>query len=401
MLYETIRLALEALRRNTFRSMLTVLGVVIGVGAVIAMVTVGKGTTAKVAADLAKLGTNLLFVAPGQFGPGRASSDARPFTAADVDALREQLRGVRAVAPVGQKAVSVVRGPDSRNTTATGIDGDYLIAQDWSVVEGRGFHPGEIRAGSAVCLVGATVRRELFGAAQPVGRSLRVGQVACEVVGLLEAKGQSGFGSDMDDTVLMPLRAFQRRIAGSTNISRLLVAVAETADSAKVQADLERLLRERRKITADKEDDFSVHDMKQIVEASLSTTTVLTGLLGAVAAVSLMVGGIGIMNIMLVSVTERTREIGIRLAIGASEEQVMLQFLIEAVILALFGGVIGTLAGIGLAGAAVTVLEVPFIVDTYIIVLAFSFSAMVGIAFGYLPARHAARLDPIEALHHE
>jgi putative ABC transport system permease protein len=401
MLYETVKLAMQAIRRNALRSFLTVLGIVIGVGAVIAMVTIGNGTTAKVTADLAKLGSNLLFVSPGQFGPGRASSEAKSFNARDIEAMKGQLVGVKAVAPVSQKSVTAVYGSENRITVVTGTDNDYFITQDWTLSAGRQFFDGELRGGRAACIIGETVRDKLFGRADPIGRSIRVNNVSCEVIGLLVAKGQSSFGTDQDDIVIMPIRAFQRRIAGNTDISRILVSAKDNVDTGKVQADIERLLRERRNITPGKEDDFSVRDMKQIVQATAGTTAMLTGLLGAVAAVSLLVGGIGIMNIMLVSVTERTREIGIRLAIGALERQVLTQFLVEAVVLSLFGGLIGILIGFGLAGLATTALQVPFVVDPTIVLIAFAFSALVGVVFGYFPARRAARLDPIEALRHE
>lgn len=401
MLFEVIRLALQAIRRNILRSLLTVLGIVIGVAAVIAMVTIGNGTTAKVAADLAKLGSNLLFVSPGQFGPGRASSDAKAFNARDVEAMKTQLSGIKAVAPVAQKSATVIYGSESRIVPITGTDNDYFVTQDWSLTSGRMFLEGEIRGGRAACLIGATVQSKLFGQADPVARSIRVGNVSCEVIGLLQAKGQSSFGTDQDDIVLMPLRTFQRRLAGNTDISRVMVSAKDGVDTEKVQADLERILRERRNISANEEDDFSVRDMKQIAQAQTGTTAMLTGLLGAVAAVSLLVGGIGIMNIMLVSVTERTREIGIRLAIGALERQVLSQFLVEAVVLSLFGGLVGIGLGLALAWMATNAMDVPFAVDLTIVLVAFAFSALVGIVFGYFPARRAARLDPIEALRHE
>jgi putative ABC transport system permease protein len=401
MLFEAIKLARQAILRNTLRSFLTVLGIVIGVGAVIAMVTIGNGTTAKVAADLAKLGSNLLVIRPGQFGPGRASTDAKPFNARDIEALRSQLHGVRAVAPLAQKQVTAIYGSESRNTVLTGTDNAYFVTQDWRVSSGRTFLDGEIRAGRAACIIGETVREELFGRGDALGHRIRVNKVSCEVIGVLAAKGQSSFGTDQDDLILAPLRMFQRRIAGNTDIPTVFVSAEEGTDTAKVQAEIERLLRERRNITGAKEDDFSVRDMKQIIETQTATTGVLTGLLAAVAGVSLLVGGIGIMNIMLVSVTERTREIGIRLAIGALESQVLLQFLVEAVVLSLFGGIIGIVAGLGIASLATNALKVPFVLDPTILIVAFGFSAMVGVVFGYFPARRAARLDPIEALRHE
>ena len=401
MLLEAVKLALQAIRRNAMRSFLTVLGIVIGVGAVIAMVTIGNGTTAKVTADLAKLGSNLLFVRPGQFGPGRASTDAKAFNVRDVEALKTQLSGVRAVAPVAQKSFTVIYGGENRVTVVTGTDLDYFVTQDWMLASGRQFLEGEIRGGRAACILGQTVREKLFGRGDPVGQNIRVKNVSCEVIGLLEPKGQSSTGTDQDDLVLLPLRAYHRRLAGNTDIGSINISARDGVDTAKVQADTERLLRERRNLQRGQEDDFSVRDMKQLAQTTAGTTAMLTGLLGAVAAVSLLVGGIGIMNIMLVSVTERTREIGIRLAIGALEGQVLLQFLVEAVVLSLFGGLVGVLLGLGLAWLATTGLQVPFLIDPAIVLIAFGFSAFVGVVFGYFPARRAARLDPIEALRHE
>ena len=400
MLFEAIKLAFQAIRRNALRSLLTVLGIVIGVGAVIAMVTIGRGTTAKVTADLAKLGSNLLFVRPGQFGPGRASSDAKPFNTRDVEALRSQIPGLRAVAPTAQRSFTIISGTENRLTLVVGTENDYFVTQAWPLAAGRQFFEGEVR-GRAVCLLGETVRNKLFGQADPIGNNIRVKNVSCEVIGILESKGQSSSGLDQDDVVVMPLRVFQRRLVGSADIGSIAISARDDVDTAKVQADVERLLRERRNISPGQIDDFSVRDMKQLAETTTATTTMLTALLGAVAAVSLLVGGIGIMNIMLVSVTERTREIGIRLAIGALESQVLMQFLVEAIVLSLFGGVVGILLGLGLAWLATSGLQVPFVFDTQIILIAFGFSALVGIIFGYFPARRAAHLDPIQALRHE
>ncbi len=401
MLFESIRLALKAIRRNALRSSLTVLGVVIGVAAVIAMVTIGNGTTAKVTAELARLGANVLFASPGQFGPGRASMDAKAFSMRDVEAIRSQVSGLKAVAPISQKSQVAVFGTESRATTVTGTDNDFLISQGWSLQAGREFYDGEVRGGRAACIIGNTVRLRLFGQLDPLGRPVRIGNVSCEVIGVLSVKGQSSFGGDQDDIILMPLRAFQRRLAGNTEIRRIVVSAAEGTDTAKVQRDLEWLLRERRNIGRGKEDDFTVRDMTQIAQAQAGTTAILTGLLAAVAAVSLVVGGIGIMNIMLVSVTERTREIGIRMAIGALERQVLAQFLIEAVVLSVFGGLVGVCLGLALAWLATTALGVPFGVDATVVAYAFVFSALVGVIFGFFPARRAARLNPIEALRHE
>ena len=401
MLFQAFRLALKAIRRNALRSFLTVLGVVIGVAAVIALVTIGNGTTAKVTSEISKLGSNLLFARPGQFGPGRVSTSARAFTTRDITAIAEQVTGLRAVAPLAQSSQTVIFGGESRTSSVAGTTGDYLTALDWSIASGRGFAESDERGGRAICVIGETIRTKLFGSTDPLGQSLRVGKVSCEVIGTLEKKGQSGMGSDQDDIVLMPIRTFQRRIAGNTDVSIIIVSARDGVSTTKVQGDLERLLRERRGITAGKEDDFTVNDMTQMLATMTGTTTLLTGLLGAVAAVSLLVGGIGIMNIMLVSVTERTREIGIRLAIGALEGQVLTQFLVEAMVLSLFGGLAGILLGLGLAFATVSALNVPFVVSPSVVLVAFAFSAAIGVVFGYFPARRAAHLDPIEALRHE
>ena len=401
MFYETLKLAVQAIRRNALRSFLTLLGIVIGVSAVIAMVTIGTGTTEKVKEEMAKLGSNMLFVRPGQWGPGRSSATAKPFDARDIVELRAQLRGVKAVAPLAQQSVSVVYGSESRTVGTIGTDASYIVTQDWNLAQGRNFLNTETRSGRAACIIGETVHEKLFGSTDAIGKRIRVSNVSCEVIGILAEKGESGFGTDRDDVVLMPLRTYHRRIAGDTDINRINVSAHDGVDTAKVQADIERLLRERRGITAREEDDFRVADMKQIADTQTATTGVLTMLLGAVAGVSLLVGGIGIMNIMLVSVTERTREIGIRLAVGAQESQVLMQFLVEAVVLSLFGGTVGVVLGLALAAVASIGMSIPLVLDPRIVVIAFAFSALIGIVFGYFPARRAAQLNPIDALRHE
>ncbi|WHA39689.1 ABC transporter permease [Agrobacterium larrymoorei] len=402
MFFETTRLAMRAISRNMLRSFLTVLGVVIGVAAVIAMVTIGNGTTERVKSELSRLGTNMLFIRPGQFGPGRASVDAKRFNDHDIHAIKDQISGIRAVAPLNRSsAATVIYGGKNHQTSVVGTTNDYLISQDWTIALGREFQPAEDRGGQIGCIIGETVRQELFGASNPVGQTIRVSNISCPVIAVLARKGQSGMGDDQDDTVIMPLKIHQRRIGGTTTISSIMVSAQDGVSTAKVQSDLENLLRERRRIALGRQDDFTVNDMTQIASAMTGTTTLLTGLLGAVAAVSLLVGGIGIMNIMLVSVTERTREIGIRLAIGALEKQVLTQFLVEAVMLSAFGGIAGILTGLGLAYAVVSFLSVPFVTSPSIIAIAFAFSAAIGVVFGYFPARRAASLSPIEALRHE
>jgi len=400
MWWNTLMLAMRAIRRNLMRSFLTILGVVIGVAAVITMVTLGNGATQSVSDQIASMGSNLLMVRPGQrYGPG--ASAAPRFKLADVEAVHTQISGVAAVAPVVSSAVTAVYQANNWSTSVTGTTNDYFTAGNWEIAAGREFTEAEERAGKAVCVIGATIRDKLFGQQNPVGAEIRIKQFACEVIGLLKAKGQSAMGSDQDDTVIMPLRTVQRRLAGSVDVNMIMVSVATGTSIDAVKQQLDLLLRERRKISESEEDDFRVLDTRQIADALTGTTRILTLLLGAVAAVSLLVGGIGIMNIMLVSVTERTREIGIRLAIGALEREVLLQFLIEAVVLSSLGGLIGIVlaaaASIFLAG----LMSVPYIFDPAINLLSFVFSAAIGVMFGYFPARRAARLDPIEALRHE
>ncbi len=400
MLWNTLLLALRSIRRNLMRSFLTILGIVIGVAAVITMVTLGNGATRSVSDQISSMGSNLLMVIPGQrFGPGAVPG--APFKNADVEAVRNQIAGVRLVAPVVNKGVTAVYQANNWTTAVTGSTNDYFEVGNWEIAAGRDFTEGEERSGKAVCVIGDTVREKLFGRQNPVGSQIRIKQFSCEVIGLLKAKGQSSMGSDQDDTVVMPLRTVQRRLAGNQDISRLMISVKTGASIDATKGRLTQLLRERRNITENEDDDFRVIDTRQIAETLTATTRILTMLLGAVAAVSLLVGGIGIMNIMLVSVTERTREIGIRLAIGALEREVLLQFLIEAVMLSSLGGIIGiafaTAASIALAG----LMNVPYLFDPGINLLSFVFSAAIGVIFGFFPARRAAGLNPIDALRHE
>ena len=401
MWWNALQLALRAIRRNLLRSFLTVLGIVIGVASVITMVNLGSGATAQVSAQIASLGSNLLMVRSGQrVGPGVRSA-APPFTLEDAETLRREIGGLNAVAPTSAQAVTAIFGNTNWSTTVTGVDNNYFKARDWHLADGRLFSLGELRTGKAICIIGSSVRRELFGAQDPIGAKIRLKNVSCEVAGLLASKGQSSMGSDQDDLILIPLRMFWRRIAGDQNLGMIQLSAREGVSTAKVQREVERLLRERRHIAPGEDDDFSVMDMKQIADTLTGTTKVLTGLLGAVAAVSLLVGGIGIMNIMLVSVTERTREIGIRLAIGALEHEVLLQFLVEAAVLSSFGGLFGILLALAATSLLAGLIQVPLIIDPAIILIAFFFSAAIGVIFGYFPARRAARLDPIEALRHE
>lgn len=401
MIWNALLLAMREIRRNVMRSFLTILGIVIGVAAVIIMVTIGGGATVQVTEQISSLGSNLLMVSPGQrLGMGQRSA-AAAFEIDDVKAIARDISSITAVAPSSYQGATVVFGNENWSTNITGTTNQYFKVGNWTFNSGRQFAENELRAGRAVCILGETVRKELFGGQNPLGQKIRLAKLSCQVIGLLEAKGQSTMGTDQDDLVILPLRTFQRRIAGNQDIRLLQISVKDGESTQKVEQDITRLLRERRHISANEEDDFSVMDMKEIAKMLSSTTRVLTMLLGAVAAVSLLVGGIGIMNIMLVSVTERTREIGIRLAIGALEREVLMQFLVEAVVLSSLGGIIGIV--LALAGSVVLadMMQVPFVFNANIIVVAFIFSAAVGVIFGYFPARKAARLDPIDALRHE
>jgi len=400
MLLETFLLSFREIRRNLMRSILTMLGIVIGVAAVIAMVTLGGGAQQKVSNDISGLGKNLLMVMPGsqQRGP---STGGAAFKAGDVQALERGIGGLDVVAPMSTSSVRAVFGNTNWTTTVSGTTDAYFKARQWDLDRGRVFDEAEERSGRTVCLIGATVRDKLFGQQDPLGVRMRIGTTSCEIIGLLTSKGSSGFGNDQDDTVIMPLLAFQRRISGVDDISIIFLSATSDASIDRVKAGAEALLRQRRHIVQGKTDDFHVQDMREIASLVESTTALLTAFLGAVAAISLLVGGIGIMNIMLVSVTERTREIGIRLAIGAFEREVLMQFLVEAGSLSLAGGVIGIAIGLAISAVAAPMIGIPFVFNIWIVGTAFIFSAAVGVVFGYFPARNAARLDPIEALRYE
>jgi putative ABC transport system permease protein len=340
-------------------------------------------------------------VTPGQrMGMGQRSV-APAFDKDDAKAIARDVKSVAAVAPSSSQGITAVFGNENWSTSVTGIDNQYFRVRNWTIESGRQFMDNELRAGKAVCILGATVARELFGGRNSLGQSLRLEKISCQVIGLLKAKGLSTMGADQDDLILIPLRTFQRRIAGNQDIRLIQISIQDGASTEKAERDIEQVMRTRRHISASEDDDFSVMDMKEITKMLTGTTQVLTALLGAVAAVSLLVGGIGIMNIMLVSVTERTREIGIRLAIGALEWEVLVQFLVEAIVLSSFGGLFGILIAFVSSVGLASLLKVPFVFNMGIVVIAFFFSAAVGVIFGYFPARKAAHLNPIDALRYE
>lgn len=401
MIWNAFILALKEIRRNVMRSFLTILGIVIGVASVIIMVTIGGGATLQVTEQIASLGSNLLMVTPGQrMGMGQRSA-ASAFDIEDAEAIAREIDTIAAVAPSSSKSITAVFGNKNWTTRATGVDNRYLQVRNWSIESGRPFSLNELRAGQAVCILGASVVKELFGNQDPIGNKLRLEKFSCQVLGVLKAKGQSTMGSDQDDLILIPLRTYQRRIAGNQDIGLIQVSVSDGASTEQTVQAINQLLRKRRHISSKEDDDFSVRDLKEITRMLTGTTRVLTTLLGAVAAVSLLVGGIGIMNIMLVSVTERTREIGIRLAIGARENEVLMQFLVESVVLSSLGGILGILIALVASVGLAVLLQVPFVFNPGIVVIAFLFSACVGIVFGFVPARKAAQMDPIDALRHE
>ncbi len=398
----TWMLALREIRRHLLRSFLTILGIIIGVASVVTMVTLGNGATAAVQAQLASLGSNVLTVRPGAgFGRGGGGPVAPSFEESDLEAIRGQVAGVASIAPQSQSTVTVIYSGQNWSTTLMGTTNDYFAATGIRLDSGREFNDTELKAGKAVCVIGTTIVANLFRDGDPLGRRFRVRDVSCEVIGVMARRGSGGFGQDLDDQVVMPIKTVMRRFVGNREVRAIQVAVADGYSTTAVSDSIKSLLRERRKLATGAEDNFNVFDSKQLLDAVSGTSKTMTALLGAVAAVSLVVGGIGIMNIMLVSVTERTREIGIRLAIGAVRREVLTQFLVEAVALSCLGGILGLVIALAASMGLAPVMQLPFGFDWQINLVAFLFSAAIGVAFGYFPARRAASLNPIDALRHE
>ncbi|KEO87928.1 multidrug ABC transporter substrate-binding protein [Erythrobacter sp. JL475] len=398
MLGATFLLALREIRRHLMRSILTTLGIIIGVAAVVTMVTLGNGVTASVQEEISSLGASNFIVFPVRTDRGAI----RRFELDDVQAVEQQIAGVEVAAGnVGASATAFYNGQDW-DTRVTGANRDFLNAQSIEVVEGRPFTESEETAGQNVCLLGPKVREAIFlPDVSPVGEEMRLGDVPCTVIGVLEERGQGGGGADDDDTVMMPLKTVQRRFRGDDSLDYFVLRYDTAYSATVIQDSLVDLLRERRLLQGDEPNDFNIIDTAQVNDALGAVTGALTAMVAVIASISLLVGGIGIMNIMLVSVTERTREIGIRLAIGALAREVRLQFLTEAVVLCAFGGIVGLLLAFGASVLIAGLIDVPFVFDPMVNVISFLFASGMGIVFGYYPARRASQLDPIDALRHE
>ena len=403
---ETFRLALRAIRRNKVRSALTMLGVIIGVASVIAMIALGSGARASIDEQIQSQGTNLIFVNAGSFGrgPGAVRGGAgsiSTLTAEDAQAIEQQVPTVERSSPGVRGRAQAIAGNQNWNTQVQGEDEDYVVIRNWPVASGANFTPRDVLVADKVCLLGSIVAQTLFPEQDPVGQIVRVRNLPFRVVGVLAPKGQGQFGQDQDDIIVAPYTTVQKKLLGITFLHSITMSATSAQAVEPTAVEITRLMRERHRSATPEEDDFTVRTVEEMAATRVETARTMTMLLMSVASVSLLVGGIGIMNIMLVSVTERTREIGIRLAIGAQEREVLLKFLIEAVVLAALGGLVGVVLATVASLLLTQLMSVPWVFDPIINVASFAFAAVIGVVFGYFPARRAARLDPIEALRHE
>jgi putative ABC transport system permease protein len=401
---EVIRVALRALARNKMRTILTMLGIIIGVGAVICTVAIGQGAGQQVQTQIQNLGSNLVMVFAGSVNTGgvRMGSQAtKTLTADDAQAILEHISNVIAVSPSITAQVQVVNGNQNWATRVTGASAEYLDLRSWPVVEGGNFSQRDVDDAGDVCIIGETVATRLFGSEDPVGKTIRAQNIPFRILGILETKGQNSFGQDQDDTLILPYTTVQKKIAGISWVQAINAGTDAEANIPTVQKQIAALLRQRHHLRASEDDDFIIRSPDELAQAADATSHILTLLLGSIASVSLLVGGIGIMNIMLVSVTERTREIGVRMAVGATEQNVQQQFLSEALVLSSLGGIIGI--ALGMVGSILVshALHWPTLVSPLSVVVAALFSVAVGVFFGYYPARRAARMNPIEALRYE
>lgn len=406
MILNAFFLAFRQIKRNFLRSFLTMLGIIIGVGAVIVMIALGNGTTLAITEQMSSLGSNILLIFPARDQtPGRGGR--KQFMLKDVEDLKLQVGHLtRAIAPVTSTSLLAQFRQNNTQTEIFGIDEDYLIATNWEIAQGRKFSKEEYKAGSNVCMIGGSVLKNLFNndLSNALGSRIKLGNIVCDCIGVLESKGQGAWGNDQDDVILLPLKTYQRSISKSDslyNINRLMVSLKDDINSTTALNQISMALQQIRNIKNGQKNDFEIMDTKQILEIMKNTTNNLTLFLGAIAGVSLIIGGIGIMNIMLVSVTERTKEIGTRLAIGALQSEVLLQFLIEAITLSSLGGILGIILAFFASLGISHLMDIPFSFDYSVALFAFLFSAFIGILFGYIPAKRASRLNPIDALRHE
>jgi putative ABC transport system permease protein len=400
----TFRIALRALARNKLRAFLTMLGIIIGVGAVIAMVAIGEGAKATIRSQISALGTNVLVILPGsniQGGVRAGSGNRYTLLDSDARAMTRELRSIAYASPVLRRQEQVIAGNLNWGTLAQGVAPEFEQIRDWQIESGRFLHEGDMDSAAKVTVIGQTVARQLFGNDDPIDSVIRIRNIPFRVVGLLVGKGQTGHGQDQDDTVMIPYTTMQKRLMRITYVQSIVVRAVSAEKVPEAQEQITLLLRQRHRIAEGREDDFTVRNLSDIAEAAQSTARVMAVLLGSVAGISLLVGGIGIMNIMLVSVTERTREIGIRMAVGARGRDIMLQFLVEAVVMAATGGCIGILLGIGSSEILKQWAQWPTLVSPSIVAIAFLFSGAVGVFFGFYPAKKASTLDPIDALRYE
>jgi putative ABC transport system permease protein len=395
--------ALREIRRNLMRSLLTAVGIVIGIASVIAMVNIGKGASRSITQSVEQLGSNTLYILPGQRrGPGSRGVIEKPFKNKDLEIIRSSIYALDAISPVENSSMTVIYREQNYRTSVRGVENEYFQIQNWKLKDGRDFEKNELRTGQKVCIMGQSIIKNLSATPESIlGEKIRLKNFSCEVIGVLEAKGADTFGRDQDDVVLLPYTLFQRRISGTDNLHLMMAAVKENVPLEEAKIQIERVLREHRHIKNPVDDDFQVRSMTALLDTISQVTTVLTVMLGAVAAISLIVGGIGIMNIMLVSVTERTREIGIRMAVGAMAKDILIQFLIESIVLSGLGGVVGILSGMLITVGVANWLDIALVIDPSITVVALVFSMLIGILFGIIPARKAAAMNPIDALRYE
>lgn len=401
---ESVQIAVTALLGNKLRSILTMLGIIIGVGAVIAMISIGMGVKQNVTNSIASLGSNMLIVSPGSTNKGgvrSAAGSSQKLKYEDAEAIKKKIKHIDYVSPTVNGSYQIVNGHENWNSSVYGVTPEYLKIRDLTIGTGSFITQTDMNSRNRVAVIGTTVATNLFDTENPVGKNIRINNQPYKVIGVIESKGQSSMGQDQDDVVIIPLTTAQERLMGITYIRSINIQVSSADKIESVQDQVETLLRQRHHIVGDKEDDFTVRNLTSLMETMTSTTTMLTLFLGSIAAISLIVGGIGIMNIMMVSVTERTREIGIRKALGATFQNIMMQFLIESVVIGVIGGLMGVAVGVGIALAIAKTGLFQTVITAAPILISFSFSVGIGLFFGIYPARKAARLDPIEALRYE